>query len=78
MSGGGLWISSVGGGTPGAQVAEGRLTWLRWSPDGTQISYADGGSIYVLDVATGSATRVADGGTAEWFDDHTLIVGTGG
>ena len=59
-------------------MPEGHLKWLRWSPDGTRISYSDGGSIYVLDVATGSATRVADGGNAEWFDDHTLIVGTGG
>ena len=31
--------------------------------------------IYVLNVATGSATRVAEGGNAGWFDDHTLIVG---
>ena len=78
FTGGGLWITSVHGGTPRALVPQGHLKWVRWSPDGTQISYSDDGSIYVLDVATGSATRVADGGTAEWFDDHTLIVGTGG
>ena len=41
---------------------------------GRGISYSNGGSIYVLDVATGSAKRVAKGGTAEWFDDHTLVV----
>ena len=35
----------------------------------------EGGSTYVLDVATRSATKVAEGGNAEWFDDHTLIVG---
>ena len=29
----------------------------------------------MLDVATRSATKVAEGGNAEWFDDHTLIVG---
>jgi Tol biopolymer transport system component len=78
MSGAGLWIANVHGGTPRALVPEGHLGWMRWSPDGTQIAYADGGSVYVVDVATGSATRIAAGGTAEWFDDHTLIVGTGG
>jgi dipeptidyl aminopeptidase/acylaminoacyl peptidase len=78
FTGGGLWITGVHGGTPRALISQGHLKWVRWSPDGTQISYSDSGSIYVLDVATGSATRVASGGTAEWFDDHTLIVGSGG
>jgi Tol biopolymer transport system component len=78
FTGGELWITSVGGGTPRALVPEGHLGWMRWSPDGTQISYSDAGSIYVLNVATGSATRIAAGRTAEWFDDHTLIVGPGG
>ena len=68
-----LWITSVHGGTPRVLV-EGNLGWLRWSPDGTRISYRDGRSIYVLNVATGSATKVAQGGNAEWFDDNTLIV----
>lgn len=78
FTGGSLWITSVHGGTPRTLVANGHLRWLRWSPDGTRISYSNGGSIYVLDVATGSAKRVAKGGTAEWFDDHTLVVGPGG
>ena len=72
-----LWITGVHGGTPRALVAKGHLGWLRWSPDGTTISYSNGGSIYVMDVATGSSTRIGAGGTAEWFDDHTLIVGPG-
>jgi Tol biopolymer transport system component len=76
--GGALWISRVDGGTPRALVPEGLLTWLKWSPDGTRISYSDAGAIRVVDVATGSVTMVARGGTAEWFDDHTLIVGPGG
>ena len=75
FTGGKLWITSVQGGTPRALGPEGHLSWPRWSPDGTRISYVDGGSIYVLNVATGSARRVATGATAEWFDDHTLIVG---
>jgi Tol biopolymer transport system component len=44
------------------------------SPDGTRIAYADGGSIYVVDVATGGSTEVSSGQSAEWFDDDTLIV----
>ncbi|MGZ5213024.1 MAG: TolB family protein [Actinomycetota bacterium] len=78
FTGGELWLTGAHGGTPRALITQGFFTWVRWSPDGTKISYSDDGSIYVLDVATGSATRVAEGGTAEWFDDHTLIVGTGG
>ena len=74
FTGAGLWITSVHGGTPRALVSQGSLVWLRWSPDGTRISYSDGDLIYVLNVATGSATKVAKGGHAEWFDDNTLIV----
>ena len=55
-------------------LTQGDLGWLRWSPDATRISYTDNGSIYVLNVATGSATKVAVGGNAEWFDNNTLIV----
>ena len=55
-------------------LVQGNLGWLRWSPDGTRISYREGRSIYVLNVDTGSATKVAEGGNAEWFDDNTLIV----
>jgi Tol biopolymer transport system component len=69
-----LSITSVSGGTPRVLVRQGSIGWLRWSPDGTRISYTDGGSIYVLNVATGSETKVAEGGHAEWFDDNTLIV----
>ena len=76
FAGGGLWITSVHGGTPRALVRDGSLGWLRWSPDGTRIAYSDGGSpIYVVDAATGSTRKVADGGNPEWFDDHTLIFG---
>jgi Tol biopolymer transport system component len=63
------------GGSAQALVRHGHIEWPRWSPDGARISYSDGGSIYVADVATGSATKVAEGSHAEWFDDHTLIVG---
>jgi hypothetical protein len=76
FTGGGLWITPVHGGTPRALVRAGHLVWLRWSPDGTRISYSNAGSIYVPNVATGSTTRVAKGGHAEWFDDHTLVVGS--
>ena len=51
---------------------------LRWSPNGTRISYTGGvgGDVYVLNVQSGSVTRVVMGDrSVEWFDDHTLIVG---
>jgi len=76
FAGGGLWIASVHGGTARALVREGRFRWLRWSPDGTRIAYADGGSpIYVVDAASGSTRKVADGGNPEWFDNNRLILG---
>jgi Tol biopolymer transport system component len=47
-----------------------------WSPDGTRIAYTTGLtlSVYVVDVATGERTLVADGGGPTWLDGHTLIV----
>ena len=75
FAGGALWVGTGDRGKPRAVVREVGLGWPRWSPDGTQISYADSGSIYVVNVATGATTKVAEGGNAEWFDDHTLIVG---
>jgi Tol biopolymer transport system component len=70
-----LWITGVHGGRPRMLVRQANLGWLRWSPDATRISYLGDDGIYVLNVATGSATKVAEGGKAEWFDDNTLIVG---
>ena len=50
-----------------------------WSPDGTRIVSMDGGDhlpsvIVVADVATRTATVVANGEAAIWIDDHTLLV----
>jgi hypothetical protein len=49
------------------------------SPDGGMIAYWDGGSIYVVDHSrdpgvASEVSKVADGSTAEWLDEHTLIV----
>jgi Tol biopolymer transport system component len=48
------------------------------SPDGGRIAYQDGGSIYVVDYSVSGvapeSSKVADGLTAEWLDNHTLIV----
>ena len=54
-----------------------------WSPDGTRIAYFNAGNyrpgdgefkIFVVDVATGETTFVAEGTWPEWLDDHTLII----
>ena len=48
----------------------------KWSPDGTRIAYinAEQDKIFVVDVATGETTFVAEGIAHEWLDDHTLII----
>jgi Tol biopolymer transport system component len=58
------------------------IWWPTVSPDGNRIAYQDGGSIYVLGIGDaavlGEAPRkVADGETAEWLDNDTLIVSPG-
>jgi hypothetical protein len=49
-----------------------------WSPDGTRIVTSAGERlpkiIVVVDVATGSGTKVANGRAAIWINDHTLLV----
>jgi hypothetical protein len=48
----------------------------RWSPDATRIAYWEFHSldVFVMDIATGEVTRVAEGASPVWIDDHTLIV----
>jgi Tol biopolymer transport system component len=46
-----------------------------WSPDGTRIAYWRWQSgVYVVDVASGEETWVAEGALPTWLDGHTLIV----
>jgi Tol biopolymer transport system component len=45
-----------------------------WSPDGSRIVCSNGGRIVVVDIATGDASRVAEGSGAIWIDGHTLLV----
>jgi Tol biopolymer transport system component len=73
-----LWLMDRTGET--RKVVEDRdIWWPRWSPDGMRVAYAaESYEIHVIDVATGRIRTVVDGGVAEWFDDHTLIVGPGG
>ena len=74
-TGAGLWLMDAAGGKPRVLVEGKGIWWPSWSPDGSRIAYAVGtDDIYVVEVATGESTRVAEGATAEWFDDHTLIV----
>jgi hypothetical protein len=53
---------------------------MKWSPDGTRIAYFNqapgltGDKVFVVDVATGETTFVAEGFVGEWLDDHTLII----
>ena len=64
-------------------TADGDLTALDWSPDGTRIAYADGGSVYTVEVDGGERSLLADsfvdiidiawspGGTQDLVHDQT-------
>jgi Tol biopolymer transport system component len=46
-----------------------------WSPDGSRIVCSDDvNGIVVVDVATGNASRVAEGRSAIWLDRQTLLI----
>jgi Tol biopolymer transport system component len=73
----GICIADADGTNLRTLVSGLRLNYPRWSPDGTRIAYTSssgGNKVFVVDVATGEATDVADGIASDWLDDHTLIV----
>jgi hypothetical protein len=60
------------------QLGEG--DFMRWSPDGTRISFtevddvtAEPVSHYVVDVASGEVTDLGEGWGANWLDDDRLV-----
>jgi len=59
-------------------LVSGSLVGGKWSPDGTRIAYtnanATANKVFVVDVATGETTFVAEGFASDWLDDHTLII----
>ena len=80
----GLCIANADGTNPRLLVS-GSAFGPTWSPDGTRIAYinleneSNGrvfGRVFVVDVATGETTFVAEGTWPEWLDDHTLIIET--
>lgn len=79
FAGTGIWLADAEGRHPRLLVMapgeQEELSWPRWSPDGTRIAYTFQSAVYVVDVETGQIAKVVDGGTPEWLDEHTLIVG---
>jgi Tol biopolymer transport system component len=75
LSGGRISIADAEGSRRTLVEANVAIEFPTMSPDGSRIAYQDGGSIYVVDVAAGESSRVADGNyfRASWLDDDTLI-----
>jgi len=59
-------------------TADGNMTAMAWSPDGTRIAYADGGSVYEVPVDGGERSLLADSFNEvvdiDWSPDGTQIV----
>jgi len=76
----GICIAHADGTNLRVLVSGPSLVGPTWSPDGTRIAYTDAEQpageykIFVVDVATGETSFVAEGAMSEWLDDHTLIV----
>jgi Tol biopolymer transport system component len=72
--GGGLCIAHADG-TNLRVLVSGRSLVPKWSPDGTRIAYINlDNKVFVVDVATGETTFVAEGTWPDWLDNHTLII----
>jgi Tol biopolymer transport system component len=73
-----LWVARADG-SGARRLVRGHIDRPTWSPDGTQIAYEQGGgTIYVVDVMTGQATKVAHlDAWPSWVNDHTLIIDLG-
>jgi Tol biopolymer transport system component len=76
----GICIGDADGTNLRTLVSGDALYGTKWSPDGTRIAYFNqapgltGDKVFVVDVATGETTFVAEGFVGEWLDDHTLII----
>jgi dipeptidyl aminopeptidase/acylaminoacyl peptidase len=71
-----IWLMDADGSNARRLVGGGgTLAWPEISPDGTRVAYEDLGTVYVVDVATGTTDEITNGSQPTWFDDHTLIVG---
>jgi Tol biopolymer transport system component len=75
----GICIADADGTKKARVLVRGRSVEPKWSPDGTRIAYINRENnpddrVFVVDVATGETTFVAEGTASEWLDDHTLII----
>ena len=59
-------------------LSSGDCGWVNpagtWSTDGTQIVCTGNNEVRVVDVATGETSFAVKGRSAQWLDDHTLLV----
>jgi Tol biopolymer transport system component len=72
----GLYVARSDG-SNARRLVDGQIWFPRWSPDGSQIGYADDGrdGLFVVDLATGETHQVLDSSEwPEWVNKDTMIV----
>jgi Tol biopolymer transport system component len=73
---GGLYVAN-GDGSGAQELVDGTIESSRWSPDGSEIAYADDGrdAMFVVNVASGETRQVLfTAEWPEWVDQDTMIL----
>jgi dipeptidyl aminopeptidase/acylaminoacyl peptidase len=76
-----VWLLELDGGRAPERLTTGRDPAAYWedttpylSPDGSRVTYADQGHVWVVPADGGPPRRLAEGGSPVWIDDARLVI----